>query len=144
MKQRVLLALLLISFLVLIGCTGCDPNQTGTIDLTRDASVLTTPLGWIPQDSYTIDAPPMGSFEIANLGIISLGNEDFSVNFYDAEDNTIEHGIFTFEADSVVYQGYFLDDQTLLITATEETEPVLSLTDRSSGEKMFFSMGGSE
>ncbi|PKK87956.1 MAG: hypothetical protein CVV64_20835 [Candidatus Wallbacteria bacterium HGW-Wallbacteria-1] len=144
MQQRVLLALLLILFLVLIGCTGCDPNQTGTIDLTRDASVLTTPLGWIPQDSYTIDAPPMGSFEIARLDVISLDNSDFSVNFYDAEDNTIEHGIFTFEANSVVYQGYFLDDQTLLITATEETEPVLSLTDRTTGEKMFFSMGGSE
>ena len=144
MQQRVLLALLLISFLVLIGCTGCDPNQTGTIDLTRDEGVLTTPLGWIPQDSYTIDAPPMGSFEIAHLDVISLDNGDFSVNFYDSDDNAFEHGLFVCEAESVVYEGYFIDDQTVLVTATEETEPVLSLTDRSSGEKMYFSMGGGE
>ena len=144
MQQRVLLALLLISFLVLIGCTGCDPNQTGTIDLTRDENVLTTPLGWIPQDSYTIEVPPMGSFEVARLEVISLDNGDYSVNFYDSDDNTIEHGLFVYEAELVVYEGYNINDQTVLVTATEETEPVLSLTDRSSGEKMFFSMGGGE
>jgi hypothetical protein len=86
----------------------------------------------------------MGSFEIARLDVISLDNGDFSVNFYDSDDNVFEHGLFVYEAESVVYEGYFLDDQTVLVTATEETEPVLSLTDRSSGEKMFFSMGGGE
>ena len=86
----------------------------------------------------------MGSFEIASLDVISLDNGDYSVNFYDSSDNAFEHGLFVFEAESVVYEGYFINDQTVLVTATEETLPVLSLTDRTTGEKMFFSMGGGE
>lgn len=140
MNVKMCLVLLLLGFLVLIGCTGCDPNGGATIDLTRNVEVLTVPLGWQAQEDYEVVDFRDISYQ---LELLYFGTTDFGVSVsYEESDRQIgtstvempDEGAVSFESYETGYH------YTVRITASEESDPVLTLTEVETERKMYFSM----
>lgn len=147
MNVRVLLMLVLLGFLVLIGCTACNPNRSTTIDLTRDVGVLTTPLGWVAQETYEFaDDAGAVTDTLTKLLFVQINTDTCAVALWESSSKQIGSSWFTTSGeDDITFFSPELDtDFIMKVTATEESPPVLSLTKVDSGEKLFFSMGDGE
>lgn len=146
MKARVVLALVLLGFFVLIGCTGCDPQGgSTTVDLTRNAEILTNELGWEAQETYEFtDDDGNHLYDLCYLLFITVNTDTFSVVYVDENMQGFGTVAFTVEdAGPVIFDSPDIGCQEVRITASEDSPPVLSLTDTDTGVKRYFSMGGS-
>ncbi|MFA7018454.1 MAG: hypothetical protein WC239_05680 [Sphaerochaetaceae bacterium] len=140
MKNRALLALILIMVLVLIGCTGCDSDPK-SVDLTQTREILTNSEGWVAQEEYVFETgeeyykilvTSLHPQNITVYNVVIMGSNEVPVDM--ARIEYTEAGV-TFKSDVGSY--------SLRITSEADTSnPVLTLTS-ASGEKMYFSMGGS-
>lgn len=142
MKNRALLALLMIILLVLIGCTGCDSDPK-SVDLTQTREILTNPGGWLAQEKYLL-----AEEEYSRLLVMAIDPQNtavYSVAVMDSDDSDVDMGRIEYAQDEVVFTSYSTGEEfSLRITSEADTSnPVLTLTSKTSGEKMYFSMGGS-
>ena len=142
MKNRALLALILIILLVLIGCTGCDSDPK-SVDLTQTREILTNPGGWLAQEEYMCEEGD----EYYKILVTTLDPQNtavYSVVVMDSGGSDVDMGCIEYVQDEVVFTSYSIGEEyALRITSEADTSnPVLTLTS-ASGEKMYFSMGGS-
>ena len=142
MRVNVCLALLLLlAFLVLIGCTACDPNSGATIDLTRNMEVLAYTLGWEAQEHYEVVDFADDTHVLAHLLFVATDHGTVSVSL-DDESGQIGSAMVDIPDDADV--SFFSWDTectyVVRITATEDSDAVLTLTEVETERKMYFSM----
>lgn len=141
MKHRALLALLIIMLLILIGCTGCDPDPT-SIDLTQERAILINPGGWIAQEGYTVK--DVSYYKITVKELYKNNIDNYVVSITDKTEKQNVSALIEYKTDEVV----FLTEKEIyslrITTEAEASNPVLTLTHTVGGEKMYFSMGGTE
>lgn len=149
MKPHALMALLVLSILVLIGCTGCDsdPNGSTGIDLTGDRNLLCNPEGWSAQeDTYLINDRFGTPHAVDRLKIEEQDNGLIACRLYDSNEFQLDIGNLEITEEHVVMTLQRSGRYTVRITASnEEANPDLSLTsleDEPSLGKMYFSLGG--
>ena len=139
MKHHVLLICLL-PLLVLIGCTACDNNQN-TLDLTYEVELLTATFGWTAQQPYKVtnsltkQEHTLSALECEKVKetlFVHLLNEKF--NQFDVLKTTMKN------KEPIILEHSNLGIYELKITATEDSEPVLTLTNTETRQKMFFSL----
>ena len=141
MRVNVCMALLLLAFLVLIGCTACDPNSGATIDLTRNMEVLAYALGWEAQERYEITDYNDDTHVLAHLLFVATDHGTVSVSL-DGESGQIGSAMVDIPAEGEV-SFYSWDTEytyQVRITATEDSDAVLTLTEVETDRKMYFSM----
>jgi len=140
MDFKITLSLLLVGLVVFVGCTACDPNNSNSIELTREVEVLCTPLGWVAQQEYQIGVDETLKY----LYFDATEMKGISVCLEDEKKEQIGTTSFEIPKEGQVIldlQEDFDVSYELKITATKESEPILSLANTKTGEKMFFSMG---
>ena len=136
MDFKVFLSLLLLGLIIFMGCTACDSENGNSIDFTRDEGVLTYSLGWDPQQKdYEIEGQVIIKlcFTKTIIGTISVDLE--------GENGQIGSGWFYLPTEGAV--EFTLDENgktyTVKISATIDSEPVLTLTETGTKQKMYFS-----
>ena len=141
MRVKVFLVLLLLAFFVLIGCTACDHNNNATIDLTRNMEVLTYPLGWEAQETYEVVDFLDDTHVLTHVSFIVSGLGTVSVSL-DNEGGQIGSALVDIPAEGDVSFFSFDTECTYVvrITASEDSDPVLTLTEVETERKMYFSM----
>ena len=140
MDLKITLSLLLVGLVVFVGCTACDPNNSNSIELTREVEVLCTPMGWTAQQEYQIEDDETLKY----LYFDATEMKGISVCLEDEKKEQIGTTSFEIPKEGQVIldlQEDFDVSYELKITATKESEPTLSLANTKTGEKMFFSMG---
>jgi len=138
MKRRALLALLIIMLLVLMGCTGCDADPT-SIDLTQERAILINPGGWIAQEEYTVE-----DVSYYKLLIMQLNEDNYMVSISDKTEKQNVSAVIQYNADEVLFRAEAGNYSLRITSEAEKENPVLTLTSVLDGEKMYFSMGGTE
>lgn len=150
MKRYALMALLVISIIVLMGCTGCDADPQGSsIDLTGDRTLLCNPLGWVAQeDTYemldfaqrprTVHSVEMRNNEYAGLIVCEL---------LDPLERQI-HAKYINEEEGPPFVDFPIGSFSIRITASDEdSQPTLTLKNLDPDADlatMYFSLGGGE
>jgi len=138
MKRRALLALLIIILMVLMGCTGCDPNPT-SIDLTQEREILTNPFGWIAQETYTCEGGVYCKIEVR-----AINTNNYSASVHGSDDKSVDSGFIEYTPEEVTFSSGMGVFSLRITSEAEASNPVLTLTSTTDGEKMYFSMGGTE
>lgn len=137
MKGRLIGALVVITFLIVVGCTACDPEGvTTTLDLTREAGVLTA-TGWVADQEYKV----ANGDQVLEYLIFKTDDEIlYSIIFENKEEGQLGTTTFKMPKEgAVTLTCPELGECTLKVTASEESLPTLTIT-KEGGEKMYFSM----
>jgi len=133
MKAKMIFALVLLVLLVLIGCTGCD-SEIGAIDLSRNVEVITTALGWRAQEKYEWDN------EELELLMFEKNGKDITAFLRNTEEQIGTATVSLEGTGPVLFCCEDVGDYEMRITATESSDPVLTLTSVQNSKKMYFSM----
>lgn len=150
MNRYALMALLLISIIVLMGCTGCDADPQGSgIDLTGDRTLLCNPLGWVAQeDSYEMldffGIPrTVHSIELRDNQYVGL----IVCEVLDASGNEMQKE-YVNEEEGSLFVDFKSGSFSIRITASDEdSQPTLTLKHVDSDADMatmYFSLAGGE
>ena len=150
MKRYALMALVVISIIVLMGCTGCDANPQGSsIDLTGDRTLLCNPLGWVAQeDTYemldfvkmprTVHSVEMHTNEYVGLIVCEL---------LDSSGDQIQANYIN-EEEGPPFVDFSTGSFSIRITASDEgSQPTLTLKNLDPDADlatMYFSLAGGE
>jgi hypothetical protein len=140
MNVRILFMLLL-GLIIIIGCTACDPNSNATIDLTRSTEVLTNPMGWVAQEKYEVVDFNGDKCILKRLVFTQNSDKSISVSL-DGEDGMLDSDCFSFPKEGdVIFECTFTNCEYILkVSATADSEPILTLTEKQTFNKMYFSL----
>lgn len=140
MNVRILFMLLL-GLMIIMGCTACDPNSNATIDLTRSTEVLTNPMGWITQEKYEII--DLNGDKCILKRLVFTQNSDKSISVSLEGENEIfvsESFSFPKEGEVIIMCDFTQCEYILKVSATTDSEPILTLTEKQTFNKMYFSL----
>lgn len=140
MNVRILFMLLL-GLMIIMGCTACDPNSNAAIDLTKSTEVLTNPLGWVAQEKYEIVDFNGDKSILKRLVFTQNSDKSISVSL-DGENEMLTSESFSFpkEGEVIIMCDFTQCEYILKVSATTDSEPILTLTEKLTLNKMYFSL----